>query len=68
MRSEHWLEIDVANVWVAGDRYFFELVANNVESLASRFESQELSLFGYNIFNKSLLVVLNIVALASWAT
>ena len=41
-----------ANVWVAGDRYFFELVANNVESLASRFESQELSLFGYNIFNK----------------
>lgn len=41
-----------ANVWVTGNPDFFQLVANNVESLASRFKSQELSLFGYNIYNK----------------
>ena len=41
-----------ANVWVAGDNYFFELVSNNIDSLASKFNSQHLSLFGYNIFNK----------------
>jgi len=41
-----------ANVWVAGNADFFELVANNVESLASRFKTQDLSLFGYNIYNK----------------
>jgi hypothetical protein len=41
-----------ANVWVDGDNYFFDLVSNNIDSLASRFNSQELSLFGYNIFNK----------------
>jgi len=41
-----------ANVWVAGDADFYELVANNVESLASRFKTQDLSLFGYNIYNK----------------
>jgi len=41
-----------ANVWVTGNPGFFQLVANNVESLALRFKSQELSLFGYNIYNK----------------
>ena len=41
-----------ANVWVTGNPDFFQFVANNVESLALRFKSQELSLFGYNIYNK----------------